>query len=156
VQDRLKESGVDIPTALTELTKTTVPIDETRNEESEAPARETPSPADEKAASEVTSTADDNETPVEVMSDDKLYEGVFNLEIKPPVEFSQLMTLRKYLSRVPDLKLVSSAGFVDGDVAKTVYVIELRHPCALIKILEDLPGIESISQQKRDILISLV
>jgi len=43
-----------------------------------------------------------------------LFEGVFNLEIPGNIEYSQLMNLRRHLSRYPEIRLVSTSGFIDG------------------------------------------
>lgn len=158
VQERVKETGNDIQGTLAELTKVNGDLKEGKSPDSTPTATEAEVTAgsNEKTAEPGPAAEEESDTPVEIMSDDKLYEGIFNLEIAPPVEFSHLMTLRKYLARVPDLKLVSTAGFVDGNITKTVYVIEIKRPLALIKILEELPGVESISQTKKDIMLKLV
>ena len=84
-----------------------------------------------------------------------LFEGVFNLEIPGNIEYSQLMNLRRHLSRYPEIRLVSTSGFIDGNITWMVYVIDVRRPLPLVKIFEELPEVEDINYQERDILINL-
>ncbi len=87
-------------------------------------------------------------------ADNNLYRGWLNLEISE-IDSVKLASLKDYLVQVPNIQLVATGGFSDREAVKTVYIIEIRQPLPLVKILREMPAVKSAVKRKRHIMVAL-
>jgi len=82
----------------------------------------------------------------------ELYEGEVTLTIVSPVDFRQIRKLQEYLYQVQDLRLVLISGSVDKGTSIVVSVVK---PIPLINILREMPPIEQVAPEGKNIQIML-
>lgn len=71
-----------------------------------------------------------------------LYRGVVELAIQSPATLQQVLQLHEHLRSIDQIKVLDIEGSVDSDV--TIKLL-LESPTPLSKVLEDLPGVERVS-----------
>ncbi len=93
--------------------------------------------------------------PVDEVNYDRRYKGRLDLEFGTPFDQAQLESLRECLSRVAGLKLLSAGGSANGEIVQAVYTIDIKQPLQLLRLLKEMPPVESVAQRKRNIGITL-
>jgi flagellar biosynthesis GTPase FlhF len=95
------------------------------------------------------SKAEEGAEPVVVT---KLYKGVVELTIVPPVGLGQLENLEKDLRQVENLRLVLVGGSVDMG---NRIVVSAEEPIPLLRILRELPIVEQVVGKGSEIQVTL-
>ncbi len=80
------------------------------------------------------------------------YEGRLELEIPPPVDYSQILKFQRYLRDVPDLHLVSIGGASDGGAS---VIIVINQPLPILSILKQMPLVKDVVKQEKNIQLML-
>jgi hypothetical protein len=82
----------------------------------------------------------------------KLYKGVVELTIVPPVGLGQLENLEKDLRQVENLRLVLVGGSVDRG---NKIVVSAEEPIPLLRILGEMPAVEQVVSKGSEIQVTL-
>jgi hypothetical protein len=82
----------------------------------------------------------------------KLYKGMVELMIVPPVDLGQLENLGKALRQVENLRLVLVGGSVDEG---NRIVVSAEEPIPLLRILGEMPAVEQVAKKGSEIQVTL-
>ena len=82
----------------------------------------------------------------------KLYKGVVELTIMPPVDLGQLENLEKDLRQVENLHLVLVGGSVDEG---NRIVVSAEEPIPLLRILKEMPAVEQVVRKSGKTQVTL-
>lgn len=85
-------------------------------------------------------------------NDEKVYKGRLELDIVPPIDFNQLVSFKKLLLQVPNLRLIGMGGSEDGPNWAEV---ECSEPLPLVTILKQLSPVKKVTAQGNHIIIAL-
>jgi hypothetical protein len=85
--------------------------------------------------------------------DDKRdYKGRLEIDIVPPIDFSQLISLEKLLLKVPNLRLIGRGGSDDG---RSWAEIECSEPIPIVTILKQMSPVKEVATHRNHIIIAL-
>jgi F0F1-type ATP synthase membrane subunit b/b' len=83
----------------------------------------------------------------------ELYQGHVTVEITPEGSLPQLVQLQEHLRQVPDLEL-ASIGFSENGT--TLATLVLAKPLPLVRVLEEIPTVESVAAQGNNVQLVLI
>ncbi len=106
--------------------------------------------AEEKAKKEGEKRGAEEEAEPAVVT--KLYKGVVELTIMPPVDLGQLENLEKDLRQVENLRLVLVGGSVDEG---NRIVVSAEEPIPLLRILKEMPAVEQVVRKSGKTQVTL-
>jgi hypothetical protein len=84
--------------------------------------------------------------------DKKDYKGRLEIDIVPPIDFSQLISLEKLLLKVPNLRLIGRGGSDDG---RSWAEIECSEPLPIVTILKQMSPVKEVATHRNHIIIAL-
>ena len=82
----------------------------------------------------------------------KLYEGVVELTIVPPIDLAQTENLAKGLRQVENLRLILVGGSVDRG---SKIIVSAEEPVPLLSILREMPVVEQVFRKGAEIQVRL-
>lgn len=80
------------------------------------------------------------------------YRGAVTLAIMPPIDLSQLATLKKDLGQVENLRLVLVGGSVEGG---SKIIVSAEEPLPLVDILKEMPAVDQVFRKGSEIQVRL-
>ncbi len=92
-----------------------------------------------------------NSTP----EDAKLFEGRLRVEIIPPFGRDHMESLPDWLAQLPGLTVISTGGYAGRNRWVTSFLIDLKRPAPLLKIIEAAPHVRSVAQHYGSLVIEL-
>ena len=82
----------------------------------------------------------------------ELYEGDVQLAIKPLVSYMQINEFRKNLRTVENLRIISDSWSEDEG---NIIVVSLQEPMALARVLREMPTVEKLYREGKNIVVAL-
>ena len=82
----------------------------------------------------------------------KTYEGKLEIDIVPPIDFSQLINLEKLLRKVPNLQVLGRGGSDDG---RSWAEVECSKPLPIVTILKQMSPVKEVAAHSNHIIIAL-
>ena len=73
-----------------------------------------------------------------------IYKGTIELAIPPPIGLDRMLQLHKHLKQTPQVEVLNLGGSVDKGI--TIRLL-LENPTPLLKVLEDLPEVQKVSDE---------
>ena len=109
----------------------------------------------EKTESMIASAENVSTTPNKETADPRLFEGSLTLEIVSPFGQEHEGDLPGLLSRTRNLKIDSAGSYTRADRRITKYNLDLEEPIPLLKILNAMPQIKTITEHQDKIEVTL-
>ncbi len=140
---QIKETETEVKPPIVEKTRPVVPPDVVTSDTRDKEAQVVPPGV-------VVSDKEDKED-----AGDRLFEGSLTLEIVSPFGQEHEGDLPGLLSRNHSLKVSSAGSYTRSDRRITKYTLDLEKPLPLLKILDDMPQIKDITENKGKIEVTL-
>ena len=103
----------------------------------------------------VSSTGTRQTAPRDTGEGARLFQGRLRVEIIPPFGRDHMESLPEWLAQLPGLKVISTGGYPGRNRWVTSFLIDLKQPAPLLKIIEDAPHVESVAERDGSLVIEL-
>ena len=74
------------------------------------------------------------------------------IDIVPPIDFSQLISLEKLLRKVPNLQVIGRGGSDDG---RSWAEVECSEPIPIVMILKQMSPVKEVAAHSNHVIIAL-